>query len=298
MIVKLAIIAVALAGAAFFAGTETAVVQLFRRRDSLHGVPDSIRRWLDNPGEFLSVTLIGTNICIITASSVSASLFIRNFGKAGGIYSLLTISIISLILCEVLPKSRALSGPESFARFSAAPLNIVGVVLRPVSRITEALSKFVIKIVHRLVESPGAPCWEELEEVTRRGRLELGDSHKDLMLLMFELSKKRAFDIMVPRKFLPVISTDQEEPPDFFGDSRAFDKIIVETPDGDFAGVVDRTAAVSGPDISANLREPYFVPEQAPVLKLAAEMIGPELDMALVVDEHGNVTGAVDREDL
>ena len=124
MILSFFILILGLAGAAYFAGTETAFVKLLCFSEDNSGLPYNIRKWLKRPQTILSVTLIGTNICVILASSVATGIAEKLFARNGELFSLITITLVSLIFCEVLPKSRALAAPESFARFASKPFNI------------------------------------------------------------------------------------------------------------------------------------------------------------------------------
>ncbi len=301
MIISLVLILISLFGAAFFAGSETAFVALLRRKGRIEGLSKSVFWWLDNPDELLSVTLIGTNICIIIASSVSAALFIKFFGDLGELYSLIVISLVGLVFCEVLPKSRALTSPTSFAKLVITPLNLSGKILKPLSKVTNALSSMVVRVVHRVIKPAPVPSWKEFETVTAKGDLKLDISSKTMMLLMFEVASKTAFDIMEPRSSLPIITVDVS-----ISEARRraqkmdVGNLIVESDAGRIIGFVEVVDlfAEDEREIRGVLREPFFVPENAPVLKVFMEMDDSDVPFALVVDEHGNVTGGISREAL
>jgi len=301
MILSIVIIIIGLLGTAFFAGTETALIALLRDKKRLENLPSSISRWLDMPENIFSVTLIGTNISIIVASSISAALFIRFFGEIGGVYSLITISIISLIFCEVLPKSRALSAPESFAMFASKPFNLSAMLLKPASSVTNALSGAVVKIVHRIVKPAPPPDWSDLELVTRKGKIDLGSSRNALLLLIFEFANRTAFDIMLPRTEFTVVSADTPLPRVVeFAKRRKVGRLIVESELGEIEGAVDTRDLISGKYsiLKDAITEPFFVPEGTSVINLFAEMDDSDTDFAFVVDEHGSVTGGVSFESL
>ncbi|MGC9315607.1 MAG: CNNM domain-containing protein, partial [bacterium] len=119
MIVSFAILILGLLGAAFFAGTETAFIKLLGSGEDRRDFPADIRMWLKRPQTIFSVSLVGTNICHILASSIATKISITLFPSRGELYSLLIMTVTILVFSEVIPKSRALAGPESFARFAS-----------------------------------------------------------------------------------------------------------------------------------------------------------------------------------
>ena len=294
------IILISLLGAAFFAGTETSFIALLRQKSTKERMPTSVELWLNNPENILSVTLVGTNICQIILSSVAASVFIDRFGQTGALYSLISVTLATIIFCEVLPKSQALASPESFARVTVLPLNISGIVLKPLSMIVSKLSRMAAKIVGKVVKPTSPPSWAEFELVAKNGQLKLGSSRHAMLKLMFEIEKKTTFDIMIPRSSLATVQLNTG-----IGEIRTIyseqGENLIPVRKGDrIIGVIDYIDMVTTEKTSVReaLIEPLFVPENAPLLKVFSEMIDSNINYALVVDEYGTVTGGISHRKL
>ena len=99
---------------AFFAGSETAFVSLNRfklytmRKRGVSGTKP-VYYLLEKPERLLSTSLVGTNIALVLASNLTAILYTGIFGRSKPVLSLLTITVLSLLFCEVLPKNIALN---------------------------------------------------------------------------------------------------------------------------------------------------------------------------------------------
>ena len=301
MLLSIAIIVLGIVGSAFFSGTETAFTSLLRRKESLWHLPKNITRWLERPDELLSVTLIGTNVFVILASSVSAALFVERFGGAGEYYSLIVISLSILIFGEVLPKSMALDRSEPFAKAVAAPLGIAGVLLKPFSKITNGLSGAVVKSIHFVLKSPKPPTYKDFEMVSTKGKLNIGESREAMIHLFFEVSATKAFDIMTPRSEMPTlrVSDDRDRAMARF-EATGQSELPVEDDEGRIIGIlaVSKAKSIEGKGIGAAVEKPFYVPENAPILGLFSDMYESGANSALVIDEHGNTTGGITREAL
>ncbi|MCK5833719.1 DUF21 domain-containing protein [bacterium] len=297
MLLSVIIIVISLLGSAFFSGTETALISLFRKRNILKQLPAGVGNWLDNPEDILSVTLIGTNLCIVLASSVATNLFIKSFGDVGELYSLITISIVGLIFCEILPKSLGLMKPVSFSRKAILPLDIIAVILKPASSLTNALSRWIVAVFHKIVKPSKPADWNDFKLVSQQGTLDIGKSKEEIIHLLFEVSSLRAFDIMEPKTELLKIKLSELS-------NRCEDKgqsnyIAVEDEDGSIFGIFNRGSSANlKEDIEKEIMDTVFIPENTSVLHLFTTMFQSDIDSVLIVNEHSEVTGMVERRDI
>lgn len=302
MIISFVILILGLLGSGFFSGSETALVKLLSTRKIQSSIPASIRKALQKPQTIFSVTLVGNNICNILVSSVATSIAVRVFATHGELYSLITVTIAVLIFGEVLPKSWALADPSSFARLVSIPFNISATVLKPVSVVTDKLSSTLINLSHRIIAPSPPPDWKEFELVTKEGELKLGSNRNALLEMVFDLSSKTAFDIMTPigelhrirlRKLTKedVEKIAREEEVRFF---------LVENENSQIEHVMDITEAIcfNTTEPIPGLSEPFYVPESTSVIRLFAEMRDSDVEFAIVVDEHGTITGGISRDEI
>jgi len=264
-------------GSSFFAGTETALISLVRRKSREKGIPAKVSNWLEKPEDIISVTLVGVNICIILGSSIATKLFVRGFGTAGEAYSIITMSVILLIFCEILPKSAALSHSEMFAEKTVVPLNISAIVLKPLSKAASALSGLLVKFIHLFLRPPEQANFEDFESVAESGALDVGESKEAMIRRLFDVADMRAFDLMTPKLALQTV------------------KLGKSPEGGGLVAIEDEEGEIIGLHRPNGDGETAFFPENLPLLRLFAVMFESRIDSALIVNEHGEVTGAVER---
>ena len=82
------VLVLCMAGAALFAGIETGEISIHRmrlRHFVRHGSYSAriLQGFLHRPDRFLGTTLVGTNICVVVASILGASLAVRWIGEWG-----------------------------------------------------------------------------------------------------------------------------------------------------------------------------------------------------------------------
>lgn len=298
MIMLFTILILGLFGAAFFAGTETSFVALLGKGEDSNRLPKDIRRWLKKPQTIFSVTLIGTNVSHILASSIATKIALDIFPTRGELYSMAIMTAMILVFSEVIPKSRALSGPESFARFASKPFGISAIILKPLSKLADKMSAFLVGLSRHIVSPSQPPDWKEFELVAKEGELKLGSNRNALLTMVFDLAKKTAFDLMTPIGEIPNKTPNNTDTTAFERQIREAEKrfYIVEDEEGRIEGVVDMALKIAHGGFG--LFEPLYVPENTPILRLFAEMRDSNAEFAFVVDEHGNITGGIVREEI
>lgn len=300
MIISLVLILLGLATSAFFSGSETGIVALYQRRKESEGLPRAVNVWLDNPDDLFSITLEGTNIGNIVASSVATSLFVSLFGNRGELVSMVVISMLTLVACEVIPKSIALAEPVKFSRFAAGPLVVFEKILKPITFLVSALASKVVQIYKNLFGSEDSFNWEDFKLVAEEGQFKLGRSKQELLYLMFSAASKTVFDIMTPRSSYYIVAEK---------DLGNLNSTIIQSRDKKWVLMEDSTGKILGAIHTAKIenreeymldyqKDTYFVPEKAYAIDLFAEMTEADLHFALVVDEHGDVTGGIERRKL
>ena len=119
-----------LALSAFFSGSETALTATSRARMlSLEKEKGRQSRKakrvnaLKADGEHLiGAILLGNNLVNILASSIAAAVFLTMFSEAGVPVATIVMTLLVLIFAEVLPKTYALSNPDSVALRVSGPI--------------------------------------------------------------------------------------------------------------------------------------------------------------------------------
>lgn len=99
-----------LLGTALYAGLETGVISIHRLRlrhlVRLGNPRAKVLQWfLERPDDLLGTTLVGTNLCMVTASVLGAVVARRLLGSMGSWVSGLVMTIAILLFCEYIPKA-------------------------------------------------------------------------------------------------------------------------------------------------------------------------------------------------
>ncbi len=294
MITEILIVFISLLFAAFFAGTETAFVTKLYRISS-----GPVEWWRRRPEAILTTTLLGTNIAIVTASSVATEIAVQNLGGFGELLVTIGLSVFALIFCETLPKSVALKRSEEWTRISAIPLLIFHFVMFVAIFAMTQFSKMITAVVER-VGREDIPQPVEVMEVLRRPIRGLDEGRLVALLVFLRFAGRRVLDIMIPKNKLGRVSLGVP--------AREAQEIIlggapyVIVYDGERAvGVLDATTAgILHPD--RMLREEdvsrVFVPEVKDAVEYLGDVCGLGFTPAVVVDEFGGVVGAVGGEPM
>ncbi len=328
------IVLVLIACNAFFALSEMSVVTSRKPRLKQMAIDSaSSRRALDlaeHPERFLSTVQVGiTLIGILTGMfggqalgrSISRSLletapalaaempfFDVNYADATG--KLLAISLITyltIVLGELLPKRLALLAPERVASVVAVPMHGLSRIATPVVWLLSASVRSLLRLL-RLNNTEAAQVTEEeirmlVSESHEQGLIDADE--RNMMNRVLTLGDRDAESLMTPRKRIAWLDSAAS-----FEDNLAD---MRETPysrypvyrgsDADVVGVleikslIDRLEAREF-DLFKYLREPLFVSESTPAMKLLEILRESQQSLALVVDEYGDITGMVTVNDV
>jgi putative hemolysin len=149
---------VAFLTAAFFAAAETAIIAADRVRIRHLAARRNKRavellKFFADPGYFLGLVLVGTNLAVVGCSSAFTALLVSSVGESGAAIAVAILVPALLIFAEIIPKGVCLYYAERAALFSVYPLRFFGVLLFPVATSFSFLSSGLV----RLLRTKGAP---------------------------------------------------------------------------------------------------------------------------------------------
>jgi len=315
---------------AVFVAGEIALVSIRRSRVEQmteEGRPGARRlaRLLDHPARFLAVVQIGVTFVGFLASAFAAvSLTVNLAGlleqieplrsSAEGIALVmvtLLLALFTIVFGELVPKSLALSHPDSFALALAAPIDILGRVLRPVVALLTSATSLVTRALGSTEPSAESQISaEELRLIVERGGEQgiLEAEEEQMIHAVIELGERRLHEVMVPRiamVALPATSTlgDAVDMLVAEGHSRI---PVYETTVDEIVGILYakdllpflKSADGPRPEVRSLLRTPVFVPESMTIDDLLHEFQRRKVHIAIVLDEYGGTAGLVTIEDL
>jgi len=328
--VEVILIGVAILFNAFFAGSEIALVSSRPSRLSQlrsQGVPgaegaETLKR---DPDSFLAtiqiaITLVGTLASAVGgAAAVKAltpwleGLALPGAARWGGAVSLglvvLSITFVSLVIGELTPKALALRDPERWAAVVAGPVAALVRLLAGPSRVLTRATRLLLTLLG-MGDAPAAPLVseEEVKYLVREGAAQgvFEAQERDLLNRVFQFTDTPVKLVMVPRP--NILGLDVATPADEvlkraaqLGHTRLpVYRGSIEDPVG-VVVIKDlfRCAALGAPvQLERLLHPPLFVPETAPVSEVLRQFQRSRLQLALVVDEYGQIAGLVTAEDL
>ncbi|MCD6098664.1 DUF21 domain-containing protein [bacterium] len=193
MLVRIAIAVICLIVAGIFSGAETALVLLSRKGSKQPSRLLSF--WLARPERFLTTALIGTNIFVLAASSVSAYIFIRYCPSCNKLLPIVITSISALYLSDTIPKSIALFHPERFARFTEGILYWFHLLLYPVVIGASGITKLLRKLFNPKVTASPLSI-DELHTLVRKHLQGVSEKKISTLDRIFSLARLKAADIM------------------------------------------------------------------------------------------------------
>ena len=276
----------------------------------------------DSPSRFLSTIQVGiTLIGIFNGAYGEASLVagltprIATVPVIGPYAREIALAIVvvgitfaSLILGELVPKRIAMKYPESVASLIAAPMQWLSRMMSPFVKVLTVSTDFVLKLLGLHHEKDDAVTEEEitglLKEGTDAGLFE--KTEHEIVSRALRLDDQSVAALMTPR--MDVHFVDLDDPLETtllkIADS-AYNRFPVCR--GDLSQVVGVVHAgslfeqmIRGQpiDIQAATKPPLLVPETISAMQLLETLKKNRAELALVIDEYGEIEGIVTLSDV
>jgi putative hemolysin len=277
----------------------------------------------ENPSRFLStiqvvMTLIGTLAGAFGGATVARGLE-EVFDKAPSLAStarplsvaivVILTTFVSVVLGELVPKTLALSRPETLAAMVIGPVRVFAILFAPLSRFLSLVTDLIVSLMGAKRSQAPAVTEEEIRILIAQGT-ETGvfeTSEREMVEGVLSLGDRRVTSLMTPRT--EVLYIDLHDSP-----AKAR-KLIVENAryaylpvvDGDLDNVVgmlpvkDSLAAIATDhfeELRTFMLEPVFIPDSVSALKAVSAIKAGGSKSALILDEYGGVSGLIALYDL
>lgn len=302
---------------ALFSASESAItalpksrIRLIRkgktRRDKL------LAAFLSNQQKLITTLLIGNNIVNIWASSLATALAIGIFGQEGVGVATGVMTILLLIFGEITPKTIATNHPDAVAHHTAPFIAVLWKVLLPLTLFFSAINSFFIAVFKKLFpEQDHRLTEDELRTIVDLGQKDgaLEKVEHQLMNRAFDFPDTRLREIMTPRTSISAISVtaDLSDVLDAFKETGYSRLPLYRDSLESIIGIVhykDILFYSLSPDGRPDgeipeelVRKIRFVPETQGTAEFLREMRAHNLNMAIVIDEHGMTAGLVTLDD-
>jgi putative hemolysin len=274
------------------------------------------------PEQFLStvqvgITLVGVLAGAYGGATLSQSLasVLTQFGPiapyAEGVALGLVvagITVMSIILGELVPKSIGLRYPELIASWVARPMTILSRVGGPLVRALTASTNAIMRLAGFKPVAGPSLTEDEIRAVISEGAESgvLEPAEESIVQRVFQLGDQRVAAIMTPRVDIEWVDVNSsvEELREFLMSHSHTEFVVCE---GDLEHVLGTVRAAEllpsvlkggRLDLRALLHEPLFVPDSMPAFKLLEAFRSSHRHLALVMDEFGAVEGLVSVGDL
>ena len=298
---------------AFFSSAETALmtVNKIKMRSLAEDGNKNAKLVLklnENPGKMLSAILIGNNIVNLTASSITTTIAIGFGADIAVAIATGIITVLILIFGEIVPKTAANIKADKLALLYAGPINLIMIVLTPVSFIINILARIIMFII-RIDPNAKTDTLTEDELLTivdvghEDGVIE--EEEREMIYNVFSLGDAKAKDVMVPRVnviFANVEST-YSELIDIFREHKFTRIPVYEETTDNVIGTINMKDLllydhIEDFQVRDFLREAYFTYEHKIVSELLVEMREASYNIAIVLDEYGETAGLITLEDI
>jgi Mg2+/Co2+ transporter CorB len=302
--------------AAFFAGSETALMSLNRyrlrhRAKAGHRGARLAESLLAHPDRLIGLILLLSTVVNVTAPILMGIIALRLGGDFLVAFGVLLLTVVLLIFCEVAPKTFGALHPERLALPAAYIYTPLLFVLYPFVWATNFLANGVLRMlgVSRQQASHSLSS-EELRTVVAEAGAMIPQRHQQMLMSILDLEKATVEDIMVPR--VEIVGIDVED---------SWDKILEQLRQSQhtrlpvYEGDIDRILGVLHMKRvvhelargrldrdklieAAGAREAYFVPSGTPLNTQLVNFQRDRRRIAFVVDEYGDIQGLVTIDDI
>ena len=313
MTFELTILVIGLLLSGFFSSSETALFSISKVK-ALHIAKDGsksgilILKMKEDSHTLLTTILIGNNLVNIGASAIATSIAISYFksnavGIATGIMTMLI-----LVFGEIFPKSFANHNNIFVARIVIYPLFWLSRLFFPLIYMLNFIPK-----LHGTIDTTRETVTEDelmtmVEVVEEEG--EIKEEEKEYITNIFEFDDTCCSEIMTPRADMFVI--DVSEDMDIKKILKTgFSRIpVIEDSIDNIIGILHvkdlfasfQKACASESDIPLDVKQimkkPYFIPESKKLDSLLQDFKQKKNHIAIVVDEHGGISGITTLEDV
>ena len=276
----------------------------------------------EDPGRLLSTAQIGiTLVGVLSGAFSGATLGVRltdlliadgmspvwaaRLGVGGVV---VTLTYVSLIVGELVPKQLALRNAETIAMIVSPAMEIMSRVTAPVVWLLDRSSQLLLWLIGQGGASSNRVTEEEVQSLlseAREGGV-LEDEEREMMAGVMRLSDRTARALMTPRHEITMIELEASSTeavamirkvarPRMLVQSRESGEVVGIITLADAFQKVSRREVL---DLRAMVQDVPVVSDQADALDVLEVLQKAENHMALVYDEYGHFEGLITTDDV
>ena len=298
----------------FFSGSEIALVNAdkFKMKHLAskgHRGARLFMKMFQRPEVILGTTLVGTNISIVTLSTLGTLLMIRWFGDYGDLLAFLLFTPLFLVFGEVVPKSVYQQKANVLAPIVIFPLRLFSVLFYPVVFIFSRFARFAARLVGVKTSHSSLFITREqvrmiLEDAEQMANVDVFD--RDRLIRAVRFAETTVAEVMIPIAEVTMLSHRQStaEAISVAHKHGYFRLPVYEDEPGEILGVVVLGIwELMDPQLKTKTLEELIMPvwyvvENQPVDEILDRLQQRDDHMAIVVDEFGSARGIITLEDV
>jgi len=274
------------------------------------------------PGYFLSTVQVGITLVGILAgafggATISESVAVHisqipalaEYAEPVSLFLVVvTITYLSLIIGELIPKQLALKDPERVACLIAIPMRTLSVMMHPIVRFLTFSTNILIRMLG-IKDTLNPTVTEEeikvmLEEGTKAGTF--NEVEQEMVERVFRLADLSVNALMTPRTEIVWLDTEDPLAENFRKIKESSHSFFPVCNGGidNVLGVVHVkdlfSASLDGPIVSLqqHLRKPLYIVENVLAVQLIEQFKESGTHFAFLVDEYGGIQGLLTLNDI
>jgi len=308
--VSLLFMAICLVSEAFFSGSEIGVVSADRirlRHEAARGSRGArlALRMLDRPEQLLSTTLIGTNISVVTNTTITTALAIELFGERYAWLAIVIVAPLIWIFGEIVAKSVFQQRADALTPKVIFLLRAASFIFWPILVLFGSLTRLLARGFGSNSKQNPYTLREEIASMMEMSATDgdIAPGEKSMIRRVFNFSETTAREILVP--LIDVLALPQSATcidarrlalqgahkrlPVYNG---RIDKIV------GCINVLDLLRKDDSETITDHIHPVIYVPPSTRIEVLLTQFREGACEVAVVVDEFGGAKGIVMLEDI
>lgn len=300
----------------FFSGSETAIISANQAKLRLLASKGDRRaklalKLLDKSEELLATTLVGTNIAVVSSTTMATWLIARwvPLHWSESLIATLIMTPVILVCSELIPKCIFRTQADSIALHIAGPLRLAQRLLYVIIVIATRITRTLLWLTRKTGSSVGS-------DVTRRelkALAQIGEEHgvfapqtRLMLQSAFDLGDRLVGTVMVPLKRMiavPAQATIEQVEQLTAHTGYSHFPVYQDQPDN-IVGIVNLTDIMYGSALADSPIEPLVRPEVARISPdksvgaLLTEFRYSQVPLAIVVGKDGRALGLLSPQDL
>jgi len=308
----LSLIGVFLLMEAFFSGSEIGMIAINRikmkqQADKGNRSAEIILNLLNSPEKLFATTSLGTNLAVVSSTSIFTAYMVTHMGKQGEILAMVILAPIILFGGEIVPKMILQNRADMVMPIFIRPLNMSLIILSPIINFFTIISNFITnKLIRLPQEEKKSFSRDQILQVLSLDSqtIELDATERTMIHKVFNFGDITVEQCMVPLVQLTAIRDDSTlaEAHQLAIDTGFSRFPIFHERMHNIIGVLNTfdllNQSIDDSPLTHLIRPAHYIPPNKKIDDLLKELQKRGLHMGVVVDEYGGCIGLTTVEDL